>query len=63
MNAPDDRRALARSLAQLMERLCAPDLTLAEASELRPRLGTLMAQAEAASRVEPGRVVRCPAAP
>ncbi|HEU5003819.1 MAG TPA: hypothetical protein VFW71_13745 [Actinomycetota bacterium] len=48
MSAPDDRQALALSLSQLMDRLCAPDLTLAEAQALRPRLGQLMAAAEAA---------------
>lgn len=47
LKAHDDRPGLARTLAALMDRLCAPDLTLAEARDLRSQLGRLLPAAEA----------------
>lgn len=42
LSTPTDRSHLVESLSGLMERLSAPDLTAAEANDLRPRLFGLL---------------------
>jgi hypothetical protein len=47
LSNPTDRSHLVESLSGLMERLSAPDLTAAEANDLRPRLLGLLHRIDA----------------
>ena len=54
---PDDplkNEPVVETLRGLMERLCAPDLTVAESQALRPRLFTLLEAIEAEKRRKGG---------